>query len=863
MAESPLDLAARLMALDQGRALPTVAMRRYEIHSEALLVVPLALRGERERLIGLAVGRVDAPSSVRPDLWLAHVGRVDSQREMWKKLDSCVERLLANNNHHFQLVVVSTVVLDQLDAAAERSEAKDTGVSKRVRWAEQRAAMPGSHSVVCLEEVLAEHWAFPLDRLDLPAMVRLLCEGVSDGPFCTPFLPVDLEEGLRSFQMRSLAGAGGQPLLPSEVEAAGKLAKKALQATFQLCKMALKLLAEDPRPLLPLVQDVCLADGLSYGEALGNDFTFLSRARDSMASGVLRYMELESWMGAWETAIVHKDSWAARQAALSGEALWGQVQLVTPGSLVVASLQSVLSLRRGDRVSVSVANFPGVLADGVVKDVQFGQSGYQLEISMAWPVAVREKLDTDPPAGRVVVSERYHDPSSHFECLRRYARRGPLHRPVAPGTPLPLRGGGLRVVKPPTPTEAEQVVLDAQSSKEPVTLVASPPGAGKTTLVVSAVADATARGEGVIVATFTRSQAIDVLRRLMERNVTASWLTKDLLPTEVLPVGAEIVSSAPSQIPAGEALVATVKRLHHANVQANLLVMDEAWQITDADFLPISGQGSRLLLIGDPGQIPPVVTFEPERWRSEPAGPHRPAPEVLLTRWGKGVLLVRLPATRRFPADSAALLAPFYPDHPFGSVASSQPYDFWPFDGRSLVMMEVPPAIVDPVDPALATQTVWLVQHAIANGVPPERIGVVCSYIRQVVAVQAALGGLAASVRVETANRWQGLQTDLVIGWHPLSGVGQVSALNLDAGRLCVTLSRHQRGMILLSRPGVGETLAKGVNGLGRLLADDLYRDEQWPLAHLDDWDPDPIRRSWLVHRRLLESVPRVEMAAS
>jgi hypothetical protein len=63
------------------------------------------------------------------------------------------------------------------------------------------------------------------------------------------------------------------------------------------------------------------------------------------------------------------------------------------------------------------------------------------------------------------------------------------------------------------------------------------------------------------------------------------------------------------------------------------------------------------------------------------------------------------------------------------------------------------------------------------------------------------------ATRVDTAERWQGLQRHIMIAVHPLSGVAEPSAFDLDTGRLCVMASRHQIGMLLLAREGVGTTL--------------------------------------------------------
>jgi len=71
-------------------------------------------------------------------------------------------------------------------------------------------------------------------------------------------------------------------------------------------------------------------------------------------------------------------------------------------------------------------------------------------------------------------------------------------------------------------------------------------------------------------------------------------------------------------------------------------------------------------------------------------------------------------------------------------------------------------------------------------------------------ALPASLGG---KVRVDTPERWQGLERDVMIAVHPLSSVTRPSAFDLETGRLCVMMSRHRGGLILVARDHVGETL--------------------------------------------------------
>ena len=76
-----------------------------------------------------------------------------------------------------------------------------------------------------------------------------------------------------------------------------------------------------------------------------------------------------------------------------------------------------------------------------------------------------------------------------------------------------------------------------------------------------------------------------------------------------------------------------------------------------------------MVLVGDPGQIAPVVTGDSRRWQHWAAGPQRAAPEALLAAYPEAVTRLRLPCTWRLGPETTALIQPaFYADLPFRSA---------------------------------------------------------------------------------------------------------------------------------------------------------------------------------------------------
>jgi len=74
--------------------------------------------------------------------------------------------------------------------------------------------------------------------------------------------------------------------------------------------------------------------------------------------------------------------------------------------------------------------------------------------------------------------------------------------------------------------------------------------------------------------------------------------------------------------------------------------------------------------------------------------------------------------------------------------------------------------------------------------------------------VRAALEELGvADVTVDTANRLQGMEFDVTVILHPLSGRPDATAFHLETGRLCVLASRHRHACVVVCRAGVGDLL--------------------------------------------------------
>ncbi|HVT78454.1 MAG TPA: AAA family ATPase [Acidimicrobiales bacterium] len=361
-------------------------------------------------------------------------------------------------------------------------------------------------------------------------------------------------------------------------------------------------------------------------------------------------------------------------------------------------------------------------------------------------------------------------------------------------------------------------------SGEPATLVDSPPGAGKTTLTATVAAHLAARGRlAVAIACNTNAQAFDLANRLGAMNpkceIRLFGRYKSRRP-EGLNSGVEFATNA-KKLDVG-VNIGTASRwewVHPSVFTADLLAIDEAYQCSFSTFGALTPIAKTYLLVGDPGQIAPVVTGNTQPWDHNPTGPHLPAPQAFLAAAGDAITTLTLPHTYRLGPASTALVQPaFYPSMPFtsarpnralllGGVAAPE-IDAYTVTGAG---HECDPAVLD----TAAARVRGILHGGLIedeNGTRPvaqSDIAVVCSRVSQTAGIRARLADLD-DVLVDTANSVQGLERDVVVALDPLIGAGtsELSDFAIDPGRACVLLSRHRSHLSFITRSDVSAILA-------------------------------------------------------
>lgn len=120
---------------------------------------------------------------------------------------------------------------------------------------------------------------------------------------------------------------------------------------------------------------------------------------------------------------------------------------------------------------------------------------------------------------------------------------------------------------------------------------------------------------------------------------------------------------------------------------------------------------------------------------------------------------------------------------------------------------EVTAAVVSVVERLLARDARVQIDGKTVS-LEPDQLGLCATHRVMNSAMELALPKkLRGHVRVDTPERWQGLERHVMVIVHPLSSVTQPSSFDLETGRLCVMASRHQAGLVVVSRDHLPETL--------------------------------------------------------
>ena len=338
---------------------------------------------------------------------------------------------------------------------------------------------------------------------------------------------------------------------------------------------------------------------------------------------------------------------------------------------------------------------------------------------------------------------------------------------------------------------------------EDVALIHGPPGTGKTFTIARTIRALVERGDRVLLSAFTNRAVDNALEALLEQGFsefvrfgTETGVREDMLPYRLDPAGdpderVAAFRDAPVVAATAAGCGSRVMRAEEFDV----VLVDEASQLTEPmTFAPVN-LGTKYVLVGDHHQLPPVVRAENglERSLFERLIEEFPEASVLLDRQYRMAQRIQAFSSREFYDGK---LRPATHE-----VASRRIDDL---DGVSADRL--PEGLRDPVsflpvdgddggrtDDDEVSRVVEIVEAFEAAGLSRESIGVIAPYRAQVAAISRELRG----VTVDTVDRFQGSSKEVVI-------VSFVATEDLegpifeDYRRLNVALTRAKRSLVLV-----------------------------------------------------------------
>lgn len=380
-------------------------------------------------------------------------------------------------------------------------------------------------------------------------------------------------------------------------------------------------------------------------------------------------------------------------------------------------------------------------------------------------------------------------------------------------------------------------------------LAESPPGAGKSTLIRN-IAARIAKTHPAAILTQTNDQADDHVRDLVRELASKGARVGRLhsseygnqMPADLRALDASDTIDLDTDITslgACDVIVATAAKWAHVDGGTwPIGLIDEVYQMRSDLLMSVAPRFNRFVGVGDPGQLHPWSASDDRIVKGVPLSPLETAGATLLASHPDTPIL-HLPVSWRLRKEAAQVVSKAFYAKPFRSGATNRGltlpiaplHDTLDAVIRGAAhsgwsVLEMPSAYLPQTDPELVTVIAQLVVRLITSGatyvdgsgaaraLAPSDVAIGVAHRDQRGFVRLAvdseltrLGLPSGSVVVDTANRLQGRQFQVVLAWHPLSGRRDATEFHLEAGRLCVLMSRHRQCCIVVARGGIRQQL--------------------------------------------------------
>jgi hypothetical protein len=418
--------------------------------------------------------------------------------------------------------------------------------------------------------------------------------------------------------------------------------------------------------------------------------------------------------------------------------------------------------------------------------------------------------------------------------------------------------------------------------KHSAVIVEAPPGAGKSTLTASVTKALTDQDKKLTLAvvTQTNEQADDLVTSITKqyRGLAVARMVGTSGPSaemgKLQAQGAVVIGTQAdeAEVRGCRAIVSTARKWQYERSRLQkkgalaypFALIDEAYQMRSDMLLGIADLYETLFCVGDPGQLDPFTVVDDTLWKGLAYAPSRTALGTLRA-YHPDLRPIQMPTSWRLPPSAAAVVSnAFYPTASFDAgtrvgdrtlrLKAARRQGKSRIDANAVLQLastggwayvELPERLTVRTDLEIATAISELVIDLLGRGatvvderspagrpLTSNRVAIVAAHNDQVLAVRYALskgGQDPDALVVSTANKIQGREYDVVLVWHPLAGRRDATQFHLEAGRMCVMLSRHRQACIVVGRAGAARLLEEFPD------SDPMFLDE--PEKFPDGWE--------------------------
>ena len=425
---------------------------------------------------------------------------------------------------------------------------------------------------------------------------------------------------------------------------------------------------------------------------------------------------------------------------------------------------------------------------------------------------------------------------------------------------------------------ATAAIAELTDGPHPGVIVDSPPGAGKTRLVTRAAVNLARADERVMVIAQTNQQVDDLARRMAEQAPElhiGRYSANTYRPSPLVDHPAITVARQLSDLPHAHITIATAAMwLYAGDRRWPWAIVDEAYQMRSDMLLRIAPlfRGGRGLFVGDPGQLDPFSIVETDRWIGLTWDPMQSA-VAAMWRNNPNLPVHTVPYSWRLsPSAAGPVAAAFYPFTGFRPATDPTDRQMWfqtngfgrPVDQvietaarTGWALYELPARYALRTDAEATAAVAAVAARLLQRGavcrserapdgaqVDARRVAIGAAHRDQVAAIRQALVEAGVDgIRVDTANRLQGSEYDVLVVLHPLSGRRDATTFHLESGRLCVLTSRHRHACIVVARAGIQNLLDEHPS------SDPVHLNT--PAKFPDGWEANQAMLSHLMHHRI------------